>query len=280
MIKKLIPNSLKHNILGPARRELGAFFVDIGLSILKIKDPFVPPTRMDFVGGSDFKATGYEFLRYFTEFANLQPQDSVLDIGCGIGRMALPLANYLRTGRYEGIDIVPKGIEWCQSNITPRFPNFHYQIADIYNKFYNPRGIHKASEYKFPYPDETFDFVFLTSVFTHMLPLDTENYLREITRTLKKGGRTLITWFILNSESRNLMEKNSKVMQLNLNFGEQSNIRVLDTYYPENAVGYEEDYVARLYASNNLQINHPKQFGNWCARSEFTSFQDIIVATK
>ena len=38
-----------------------------------------------------------------------------------------------------------------------------------------------------------------------MLPLDMENYLSEISRVLKTGGRYLITFIILKSESEGLI---------------------------------------------------------------------------
>lgn len=64
----------------------------------------------------------------------------MLDVGSGIGRMARPLTKFLTSGSYVGIDIVPRGIEWCQRHITSRYPNFTFQHADVYNKEYNPTG--------------------------------------------------------------------------------------------------------------------------------------------
>ena len=55
----------------------------------------VPPRRLSFVGAGDFTAIGLEFLRYFQDLGGLRPTDHVLDVGCGIGRMALPLTGYL-----------------------------------------------------------------------------------------------------------------------------------------------------------------------------------------
>ena len=82
----------------------------------------------------------------------LKPDERVLDAGCGIGRIAVPLTEYLdESGGYEGFDIAPEGIAWCRENITPRYPNFRFQVADIYNKSYNPEGSQKADEYEFPY---------------------------------------------------------------------------------------------------------------------------------
>lgn len=160
------------------------------------RDELTPPRSMIFVGDGDFKKTGEEFLRYFIEFGGLKPNARILDVGCGIGRMAVPLTKYLdASGSYEGFDILAHGIDSCTKNITPRYPNFHFQVADVYNKAYNPNGKHKAAEYEFPYQNECFDFTFLTSVFTHMLPQEMENYLAEIVRSLRWGGEILDYFF-------------------------------------------------------------------------------------
>ncbi|MBD0361051.1 MAG: class I SAM-dependent methyltransferase, partial [Nitrososphaeraceae archaeon] len=139
----------------------------------------IPPKRMtSLVGDGDFEEIGRDLLHSLIEIAGLKPNERVLDVGCGIGRVAIPLTYYMKgNGCYEGFDIVPHEIKWCKKNITSRYSNFHFQLADIYNGVYNPAGKYKASNYKFPYKDESFDFVFLTSVFTHMLTEDMENYL-------------------------------------------------------------------------------------------------------
>ena len=68
------------------------------------------------------------------------PHERVLEVGCGIGRMAVPLTGYLSGGEYEGFDGMPKAIEWCQENISSEYPKFRFQVADVYNKKYNLRG--------------------------------------------------------------------------------------------------------------------------------------------
>ena len=93
------------------------------------------------VGSGDFKAVGLQFRSYFTEFGGLRPDDRVLDVGCGIGRMAVPLTSFLSSkGRYEGFEIVREGVAWCQKNISARFPNFVFRHADIRNNAYNAKG--------------------------------------------------------------------------------------------------------------------------------------------
>jgi len=149
----------------------------------------LPPLSLRFVGDGDFLAIGEAFGKMFVEQGGLKPHERVLDIGCGVGRMAIPLTNYLISpGQYAGFDIVKEGIDWCQQNITPRFANFEFQFLDVYNGHYNPAGKLAANSVRFPYESDRFDFVFLTSVFTHMLADGIERYLCEVQRVLNRAA--------------------------------------------------------------------------------------------
>lgn len=241
-------------------------------------DEMVPPDEMNFVGAGDFRLIGQEFLRHFIQLGSLTPSARVLDVGCGIGRMAIPLTGFLsEEGSYEGFDIVPQGITWCTEKITPHFPRFHFQLADIYSRFYNPAGKHQAKEYEFPYADESFDFVFLTSVFTHMLPDDMERYLAEIARVLKPGSKCLITYFLLNPQALGLMADGKSIIDFKNDLGA---CRVQDSATPEVAVAYDERFVVGLYRKFQLDIELPLHYGAWCGRSEYLSGHDIVVAAK
>jgi SAM-dependent methyltransferase len=139
----------------------------------------VPPADLHDVGGGDFKEVGAVFLDLFQKVGGLKPSDDVLDMGCGIGRIAVPLAGHLDdSGSYAGFDIVPDAIEWCRENVSPLHRNFEFTQADLYNKRYNPEGPTKATEFSFPYPDDNFDFALATSLFTHLLPEEMKHYLR------------------------------------------------------------------------------------------------------
>ena len=241
------------------------------------REELTPPKRLVFSVGGNFKAGG-KFLEHFIELGGLKPSDRVLDAGCGIGRMAVPLTKYLsEQGSYEGFDISGKSINWCKKNITPKYPNFRFQLADIYNKRYNPRGKQKSSQYKFPYGDSSFDFVFLTSVFTHMLPKDIDNYLSEISRVLKPGKKCLVTFFLLNEDSSRAIEE--KASGLNFKF-RADGYRTVCEVTPEKAVAYDEGAIRRLFDNHKLDIVEPIHYGCWCRKANFLSYQDIIVAQR
>jgi ubiquinone/menaquinone biosynthesis C-methylase UbiE len=230
------------------------------------------------VGFDEFKANGEEFFRLYTKLCDLKPHERMLDVGCGIGRKTFLLTTYLNNdGSYEGIDIVKTGINWCTERITPKYPQFKFQQIDVCNRHYNPSGKYKASEYRFPFADESFDFVVLCSVFTHMVTEDMERYLSEVSRVLKTGGRCLITFFLVNESSLALMRADKSSIDLDINGGP---CWVANARDPEEVTGYTEDFVRAVYEKYRLKITEPVHYGGWCGRKTFLSYQDLILAFK
>ncbi|MFN2513704.1 MAG: class I SAM-dependent methyltransferase, partial [Pyrinomonadaceae bacterium] len=179
----------------------------------------------------------------------------------------LPLTRYLsEQGSYLGMDIVKSGVDWCTEKYTSKHANFKFQLIDVYNDLYNPEGKYKAAEYRFPFPDEQFDFVVLNSVFTHMLPAEVENYLSEIARVLRTGGRCLISFFLLNGESLRLVELGRSNINLSHKIGPA---RAVSREKPELAIGYDENYVSGLYENCGLKIRQPVSYGSWCGRENY-----------
>jgi SAM-dependent methyltransferase len=243
------------------------------------RDKLTPPRRLvEGIGGGNFNQIGDEFFRYFLEVGHLHPDHSVLDVGCGCGRMAVPLTRFLSDkGGYWGFDIVEESIAWCQKNIGERHRNFHFLLADVYNKTYHPRGRFCAAEYRFPYLDDFFDFVSLTSVFTHMLARDMQNYLSQIARVLKPGGRCLISYFLLNDESRDCLRRGLGTVKFPF---VDDNCLISSRKHPEGAVGFDEQFIRDNFAVCGLEILDPIRYGNWCGRKLLYSYQDIVFATK
>ncbi|HEX8120797.1 MAG TPA: class I SAM-dependent methyltransferase [Solirubrobacteraceae bacterium] len=233
-------------------------------------DRLVPPRKLDFSGHSDFVATGDEFLGHFRSYGDLRPDEAVLEVGCGIGRMARPLTTYLdERGSYAGFDVNRDGIGWCRRRYA-RLPNFEFHVADLYNRRYNPHGAHAASEYRFPYDDGRFDFVILTSVLTHLLEAEADHYIEESKRVLRPGGRVFATLFLLNDESRRLIREGRSSLAF---LDPDDHVSVVDADLPEEAVAYDEGWVRERLAPAKDPL-----YGSWCGREEFTSFQDLVLA--
>ena len=241
------------------------------------RNPMVPPKRIVNINGGDDVKIGETFLKFFIDLSDLRKESDILDVGSGFGRMAVPLTKYISSkNRYEGIELIREGVDWCSKKISSRFNNFIFRKIDVRNGRYNPNGKFSATEYKFPFEDESFDFIILTSVFTHMLPSDLENYLSEISRVLRPKGKCFITYFLLNDESMNLIEKGKSTFNLKYNFDD---CRIETEKDPEYVIAYKEHKIIDLYRKYNLKIKS-FNYGDWCGRVNSTDFQDIVICEK
>jgi SAM-dependent methyltransferase len=204
----------------------------------------------------DFKRTGRDQLEFFTELAGLRPSDRFLDIACGIGRLAIPLTHFLDDkGSSEGFDVYDRSIEWCRKNISSRHENFRFTVADVKTEV-SPTATRTADDYVFPYEDGSFDFAYAGSIFTHLLPEGSTNYLEQTRRVLRPGGRLVATWNVFNKELGGLIPEaaGNPDKYWPHDFGDY---RLWDKENPELNVGYDVSYVRRLYADAGLEIVEP-----------------------
>lgn len=125
--------------------------------------------------GGDFEAVG--ILEYCLLIQNgLQKQHNVVDVGCGSGRLAFQLREFL-DGQYIGTDVVPDLYEYAQS-ICER-PDW---------KFLNAPGL------TIPVDDNFADFVCFFSVCTHLLHEESYKYLAEAKRVVKPQGKIVVSF--------------------------------------------------------------------------------------
>jgi demethylmenaquinone methyltransferase/2-methoxy-6-polyprenyl-1,4-benzoquinol methylase/phosphoethanolamine N-methyltransferase len=118
------------------------------------------------------------------KLADLQPGESVLDVGCGTGDLALVAATVVGSaGRVWGIDAAPEMIEVAT-----------HKAAHAGRRAHNVRFAVQAVE-ALSFPDSSFDVV-LSSLMMHHLPGNLKaRALAEIRRVLKPGGRLLVIDF-------------------------------------------------------------------------------------
>lgn len=205
----------------------------------------------------------------------LKPSDRVLDIGSGIGNLALALAD-THTGTYDGVEIHPEAVAWCRSAITGRHPRLRFHYADVFSSAYNPGGRLTASTYCLPFTDASFDFVYLGSVFTHMLPADVAHYLFEIARVLAPAGTCAASFFLLNDDRRADVEAGRSFMPFRF-VDESGHGRLYDRGRPEAAIAIEETYVLAAYGRAGLRVERIRRGDWWNGRADD---QDVITAVR
>ncbi len=113
--------------------------------------------------------------------AQLQPGETVLDVGCGTGTLALVARQRVgETGRVCGIDPSTQMIARARRKAARRGLAIDFQVGVIE---------------QLAFPDHSFDVV-LSTMMMHHLPDDLKRQgLAEIARVLKPGGRLLVLDF-------------------------------------------------------------------------------------
>lgn len=237
-------------------------------------DRLVPPRRLDFAAHSDFVEGGDRFLCHLVELAALQPHERVLDVGCGIGRLARPLSGYLSSaGSYDGFDVNREGIGWCRRRYR-RNANFRFKVADVYDPRRNPSGAHAAAEYRFPYDDASFDVIVCASVLGRALEGEADHHLAEVGRLLAPEGRALLAMFLLDDASRAAIAGGTAGLPF---LDAEASVAVVSDDVPEEAVAYDRGWVEAALERHGMALAGSHR-GTWSGEESGLSFQDLVVA--
>lgn len=256
-------------------RKLYYFPIDM-YDALSGRRKIMEPKKGDiFIGSGDFIVQGLHQVDLLKKYTKISPTDHVLDVGCGIGRTAVALTSFLSSNaRYDGFDIVKKGINWCTKNISTRFPHFHFLHAPLHNDLY-AKSKRKAHQFSFPYTDSSFHTVFLFSVFTHMEVSEIDHYLSEIKRVLKENGYCLATFFIYTERQEEMIKAQN---EFSFPYG-YSGYRLMDNDVKAANIAIEFRTLERLCCRHDIRIDHYIE-GYWKSnvdKSDHNSFQDVIV---
>lgn len=260
-------------------RKLFFLPADIWNSATGKRHPYEPPKGDIYIGSGNFIEQGQHHLDLLKKHIQMSPNDSVLDIGSGIGRTAVALTTFLNSeGKYEGFDVVKKGVDWCNSKIKRDFPNFNFRYVPLNNDLYNSIET-QAVDFQFPYSEETFDKSYLFSVFTHMQATEVAHYLKELGRVLKPGGKCLATFFIYNSKTEaaiassdhpfafpflkdGFRQMNEKVKSANIAFS----LTLLESMVEEAGLRIEK-----------IELGY---WSGFAEKAKENDFQDLVILTK
>lgn len=130
---------------------------------------------MKFAIGAQFEAYGQieaDMLRFY----GLRDQSTLIGVGCGSGRLAIPLSK-THQGSYLGTDIVPDLLEFARESCSR--PDWRFEVVD---------------DLRIPAADQSADMVCFFSVFTHLLHEQSYLYMEEAKRVLKPDGRIVFSF--------------------------------------------------------------------------------------
>lgn len=176
--------------------------------------PFPPEEMRRLVGSADPSLFDNPTGRLVVRGVPPEAYDSVLDFGCGCGRIARQLIQQDPSPRaYLGIDLHRGMIEWCRQNLMPRAPGFRFEHHDVYNRALNPEG--KREPVVFPTEAGAFSLVNAWSVFTHLLESQVAHYLSEVARVLRADGYFQSTWFLFDKSEYPMMQEFQNALYIN-----------------------------------------------------------------
>jgi SAM-dependent methyltransferase len=220
-----------------------------------------PPDMRSRMCGSEYASneffldSGSEEARRLISRLGYTKDSHVVEIGSGLGRLAIGLIREAGPVEYWGFDANKSWIEWCRKHIARNHPSYRFIHVDVENDLYNPQGAVVGGDFRFPLPDGHADIVYMWGVFTNIRLNDARIYVAEISRLLRDGGRVFLTAFV---------EPNVEPETIN-----PANYVDYPCTVPLHVVRYAQDALFAAFAENGLVIDEfAYHGGTQCNQSE------------
>ncbi|NQE62295.1 class I SAM-dependent methyltransferase [Caulobacter sp. RHG1] len=263
------------------RRTASGAYLDLKSLPDRIRDPSrwrEPWQVVHNVGGGDFEKAGQQNLGFLIEHAGLTPAMCVLDIGCGTGRMAAPLLDYLEPGAgYVGFDVSRAAVSACRKRFGARRDDFRFIHVDVRNGEYRAAGAIEETALAFPANDGEIDVALATSVFSHMRLESIRHYLDETCRVLKPGGRFMFTAFALTADRVAAIAEGQAALAFQ---PWEGGAMVVDPRSPERAIAHPLEALEAAVREAGFSLPAGAIFGGWLPPTQYAGGQDLFVALK
>ncbi|MDB4490028.1 class I SAM-dependent methyltransferase [bacterium] len=223
-----------------------------------------------------FDDIGDHFKNLLIEHARLNPNSNILDVGCGTGRLAKSLHDYLENGSYYGIDANKRYIDYCRSNYLNS--NFHFDHLNVQNDEYNKDATIAAYDSRFPFKDATFDLSVAIALFNHLDIKSILRYIAELSRVLKPKGILFFTALILNPQSVEVINQRDKPpfkfsYRTDNSWHEYQSRPLINVAVPEAGI-------RRQLINCKMMIKEPIRFGEWSESKLALTGHDVVTAIK
>ena len=180
VVRSMLPPAMRQRLKGAIAsvRGLANFYERVYDRQAAMMDP------AESIGGGSFEAIGKLELSIL-QAEGVRATDTVVDLGCGTGRLAVQLIPVLEKGRYVGIDISRNMLREA-ARTAPR--------SGCRVEWKHQR------EPRFDLADGSVDLMCAFSVFTHMEPEDAYRYFVDACRVVRPGGKLIFSCLPLSQE--------------------------------------------------------------------------------
>lgn len=237
------------------------------------------------VGGGDPIENGLLNLAILNKYFSFKQNSSILDFGCGCGRLALPVLEQMNgKGRYVGVDIIHELVDFCRTEISSVYTNSEFYQLNASNSHYTKwmkNSGHTESELNdlSSFGTECFDVIVAFSVFTHLSSDDTNKYIQSLARLLRPGGKLLISAFLINSFTKKCIQQRVSAIIFDTQSSPGGGVYSANKLDQMAAVGFSETVLIDIASQHHLALTDI-HYGRWSGRPSVSSFQDIVVLQK
>lgn len=236
-------------------------------------------------GVDDWDTISKYHVEMYRKYTPINADDTILEVGCGVGRDAIQIADVLTDkGKYIGFDIIKPSIDWAKKNISKKHKNFSFHYYDIQSQIHNSGGKINTTDIKLPAKDNSVDRIFLHSVFTHMFEKDIVHYLKEFNRVLKDDGLVLASFFVIDDSALSAIKKTKASTKhrhpLSFEFKKGPGFFINDESYPEGAIGYSPKKIQSMLSKAKLGIHGLHAHRGVWSGLKGSNGQDILILEK
>lgn len=190
----------------------------------------------------------FRCVRAHTGFS-LDERMSILDVGCGDGRVAAAFARHNHQLNYIGIDVNPYWVKALKYKF--KNTNFKFIHINVFSDFYAKIGEIKADKFRFPFEDEQFDLIIANAIFDHLYPEETYNYLCNMKRVLHKKGRIWAAFIILRDEDK---PDSLSYARWDYRYEIGDGYRTISEKLPTESIAYPIDKVMQMIRDSGLEL--------------------------
>ena len=147
-----------------------------------LKQQYTSEEAIQRLVGGEFKAAGLiacDLLRYY----GLQDTHHLIDVGCGSGRIAIPLSQQYQ-GSYQGMDVLKELVDYAEQHCQR--PDWCFLQSDGFT---------------IPAEPKSADFIIFFSVFTHLLHEESFHYLQQSAKILRPNGKIIFSFLEFADEN-------------------------------------------------------------------------------